>query len=73
MGTCFYAANVGDSRVVLVAKEGNIVIAKDLSSDQMSFRKDKYKRVESCGERVRSVDQVKGLKDPDIKSWGMSK
>ncbi|OIT28629.1 PREDICTED: probable protein phosphatase 2C 35 [Nicotiana attenuata] len=70
VGDMLYVANVGDSRAVLSVKEGNRVVAKDLSSDQTPFRKDECERVKSCGARVLSVDQVEGLKDPDIQSWG---
>lgn len=70
VGDMLYVANVGDSRAVLAVKEGNRVVAKDLSSDQTPFRKDECERVKSCGARVLSVDQVEGLKDPDIQSWG---
>ncbi|XP_027332627.1 probable protein phosphatase 2C 35 isoform X2 [Abrus precatorius] len=65
-----YVANVGDSRAVLAVRDGNRIIAEDLSSDQTPFRRDEYERVKLCGARVLSVDQVEGLKDPDIQNWG---
>ncbi|KAL2458587.1 putative protein phosphatase 2C 35 [Forsythia ovata] len=65
-----YVANVGDSRAVIAIKEGNRVLAQDLSYDQTPFRKDECERVKLCGARVLSVDQVEGLKDPGIQSWG---
>ena len=34
------------------------------------FRKDEYERVKLAGARVLSVDQVEGLKDPSIQTWG---
>ncbi|KAG8370112.1 hypothetical protein BUALT_Bualt14G0083600 [Buddleja alternifolia] len=70
IGDKLYVANVGDSRAVLAVKEGNSVIAQDLSCDQTPFRKDECERVKLCGARVLSVDQVEGLKDPGIQSWG---
>ncbi|CAH9129865.1 unnamed protein product [Cuscuta epithymum] len=69
IGDMLYVANVGDSRAVLAVKEGNKVVAKDLSNDQTPFRSDECERVKLCGARVLSVDQVEGLKDPDIQSW----
>ncbi|KAF8387973.1 hypothetical protein HHK36_026639 [Tetracentron sinense] len=69
-GDTLLVANVGDSRAVIAAKIGNRVIAEDLSYDQTPFRKDECERVKLCGARVLSVDQVDGLKDPDIQNWG---
>ncbi|KAL5712706.1 hypothetical protein ACHQM5_014850 [Ranunculus cassubicifolius] len=65
-----FIGNVGDSRAVLGVKNGDRVIAEDLSSDQTPFRKDEYERVKLCGARVLSVDQVEGVKDPDVQAWG---
>ncbi|XP_061367947.1 probable protein phosphatase 2C 35 isoform X2 [Gastrolobium bilobum] len=70
IGDTLYVANVGDSRAVLAVKDGNRIIAEDLSSDQTPYRRDEYERVKLCGARVLSVDQVEGLKDPDIQNWG---
>ncbi|CAB4262860.1 unnamed protein product [Prunus armeniaca] len=70
IGNTLYVANVGDSRAVVAVKDGNRIIAEDLSYDQTPFRKDEYGRVKLCGARVLSVDQVEGLKDPDIQTWG---
>ncbi|CAI9118648.1 OLC1v1020244C1 [Oldenlandia corymbosa var. corymbosa] len=70
VGDMLYVANVGDSRAVLAVKEGNKVVAEDLSLDQTPFRKDECERVKLCGARVLSVDQVEGLKDPGIQTWG---
>ncbi|KAK7363660.1 hypothetical protein VNO77_05810 [Canavalia gladiata] len=70
IGDTLYVANVGDSRAVLAVRDGNRIIAEDLSSDQTPFRRDEYERVKLCGARVLSVDQVEGLKDPDIQNWG---
>lgn len=70
IGNKFYVANVGDSRAVIGLKNGNQVIAQDLSRDQTPFRKDEYERVMLCGARVLSVDQVEGLKDPNVQTWG---
>ncbi|XP_051126756.1 probable protein phosphatase 2C 35 [Andrographis paniculata] len=72
IGDKLYVANVGDSRAVLAVKEGGdgVVVGRDLSYDQTPFRKDECERVKLCGARVLSVDQVEGLKDPTIQSWG---
>ncbi|KAK4759203.1 hypothetical protein SAY87_022334 [Trapa incisa] len=65
-----FVANVGDSRAVIAVQAGEDVLAEDLSCDQTPFRRDEYERVKACGARVLSVDQVEGLKDPSIQSWG---
>ena len=70
IGDAIYVANVGDSRAVIAVKNGNRIVAENLSSDQTPFRKDEYERVKLCGARVLSADQVEGLKDPDIQTWG---
>ncbi|KAK7264557.1 hypothetical protein RJT34_32166 [Clitoria ternatea] len=70
IGDTLYVANVGDSRAVMAVKDGNHIVAEDLSCDQTPFRRDEYERVKLCGARVLSVDQVEGLKDPDIQNWG---
>ncbi|KAF9618311.1 hypothetical protein IFM89_000946 [Coptis chinensis] len=69
-GNTLFVGNVGDSRAVLAVKSGDRVIAEDLSYDQTPFRKDEYERVKLCGARVLSVDQVEGIKDPDVQTWG---
>ncbi|XP_008795086.2 probable protein phosphatase 2C 35 [Phoenix dactylifera] len=69
-GDSLFVANVGDSRAVAGVWNGDRVVAEDLSWDQTPFRKDEYERVRQCGARVLSVDQVEGIKDPDIQSWG---
>lgn len=70
VGHTLFVANVGDSRAIIAVKDGNRVVAEDLSRDQTPFRKDEYERVRLCGARVLSVDQVEGIKDPDIQTWG---
>ncbi|KAL7220586.1 hypothetical protein ACSBR2_013464 [Camellia fascicularis] len=70
IGDTIYVANVGDSRAVISVKDRNRVVAEDLSHDQTPFRKDECERVKLCGARVLSADQVEGLKDPDIQTWG---
>ncbi|OVA11391.1 Protein phosphatase 2C (PP2C)-like domain [Macleaya cordata] len=69
-GDTLFIANVGDSRAVIAVKTGNRVIAEDLSRDQTPFRKDEYERVKFCGARVLTVDQVEGITDPNIQTWG---
>ncbi|GAB2266384.1 hypothetical protein Dimus_001393 [Dionaea muscipula] len=70
VGDTVYVGNVGDSRAVIAVKDGNQIVAEDLSRDQTPFRKDEYERVKSCGARVLSVDQVEGNKDANIQTWG---
>jgi serine/threonine protein phosphatase PrpC len=70
IGDTLLVANVGDSRAVIAVKDGNRIIAQDLSNDQTPFRKDECDRVKLAGARVLSVDQVEGLKDPNIQAWG---
>ncbi|XP_076929619.1 putative protein phosphatase 2C 35 [Bidens hawaiensis] len=72
IGDKLFVANVGDSRAVISFKNGNHapVVARDLSRDQTPFRKDECERVKQCGARVLSVDQVEGVKDPSVQSWG---
>ncbi|KVH89884.1 Protein phosphatase 2C [Cynara cardunculus var. scolymus] len=72
IGDKLFVANVGDSRAVISVKEGdhNRIVAQDLSYDQTPFRNDELERVKDCGARVLSVDQVEGVKDPSIQSWG---
>nr|XP_023898075.1 probable protein phosphatase 2C 35 [Quercus suber] len=70
IGDTLFVANVGDSRAVVAVKEGNSIVAQDMSLDQTPFRKDEYERVKLAGARVLSVDQVEGLKDPNIQAWG---
>ncbi|PKA60894.1 putative protein phosphatase 2C 35 [Apostasia shenzhenica] len=69
-GDSLFVANVGDSRAVAAVYNGFCLVAEDLSHDQTPFRKDEYERVKLCGARVLSVDQVEGIKDPGIQSWG---
>ncbi|XP_051127857.1 probable protein phosphatase 2C 35 [Andrographis paniculata] len=70
VGDMLYIANVGDSRAVIAVKDGDGVLAQDLSYDQTPFRKDELERVKLCGARVLSCDQIEGIKDPTIQSWG---
>ncbi|XP_057475233.1 probable protein phosphatase 2C 35 [Actinidia eriantha] len=70
MGDTLYVANVGDSRAVIAIRVGNQIVAEDLSHDQTPFRKNECERVKLCGARVLSNEQVEGLKDPGIQTWG---
>ncbi|KAH7387901.1 hypothetical protein KP509_16G047700 [Ceratopteris richardii] len=69
-GKTLYVANVGDSRAVLAEKRGKDIIAMDLSSDQTPFRSDECARVKLCGARVLTLDQLEGLKNPNVQCWG---
>lgn len=70
VGNTLYVANVGDSRAVIAVKDGNRIVAEDMSYDQTPFRKDECERVKLAGARVLTIDQIEGLKDPDIQVWG---
>lgn len=41
-------------------------MAVDLSIYQTSFRIDELERVKLCGARVLTLDQIEGLKNPDV-------
>ncbi|GIL79333.1 hypothetical protein Vretimale_16527 [Volvox reticuliferus] len=69
-GRTAYVANVGDSRAVLAERHGDRVLAQDLSYDQTPFRRDECERVKRCGARVLTLDQLEGIKDPNVESWG---
>jgi len=63
-------ANVGDSRAICGIRSGNKMLAVDLSQDQTPFRQDECERVKKYGARVLTLDQLEGLKDPSIQTWG---
>ena len=44
-------------------------MAVDLSIDQTPFRSDELERVKMCGARVLTMDQIEGLKNPDVQKW----
>jgi serine/threonine protein phosphatase PrpC len=69
VGDTLFVANVGDSRAVIAVKDGNRIVAKDLSSDHTPFRKDECERVKLCGARVLTLDQLEGRMDPNIQCW----
>ncbi|XP_011078275.1 protein phosphatase 2C and cyclic nucleotide-binding/kinase domain-containing protein isoform X1 [Sesamum indicum] len=69
-GRTLYVANSGDSRAVLAEKRGQDIVAVDLSIDQTPFRPDELERVKLCGARVLTLDQIEGLKNPDVQCWG---
>ncbi|CAN4101418.1 unnamed protein product [Withania somnifera] len=68
-GRTLYVANTGDSRAVIAERRGNEVVAVDLSIDQTPFRPDELERVKLCGARVLTLDQIEGLKNPDVQCW----
>ncbi|KAI4347089.1 hypothetical protein L6164_007938 [Bauhinia variegata] len=69
-GRTLYVANSGDSRAVIAERRGKDVVAVDLSIDQTPFRPDELERVKLCGARVLTLDQIEGLKNPDVQCWG---
>lgn len=69
-GRTLYIANSGDSRAVIAERKGNGIVAIDLSIDQTPFRADELERVKLCGARVLTLDQIEGLKNPDVQCWG---
>lgn len=52
------------------ASRGTRIRAMDLSHDQTPFRADECARVRRCGARVLTLDQLEGLKDPNVECWG---
>ncbi|CAJ1951699.1 unnamed protein product [Sphenostylis stenocarpa] len=69
-GRTIYVANSGDSRAVMAERRGKEIVAVDLSIDQTPFRSDELERVKLCGARVLTLDQIEGLKNPDVQCWG---
>ncbi|KAI3801950.1 hypothetical protein L1987_30069 [Smallanthus sonchifolius] len=69
-GKTLYVANSGDSRAVMAERRGTNIVAVDLSIDQTPFREDELERVKLCGARVLTLDQIEGLKNPDVQCWG---
>ncbi|KAF1859222.1 hypothetical protein Lal_00009806 [Lupinus albus] len=69
-GRTIYVANSGDSRAVIGERRGKELVAVDLSVDQTPFRPDELERVKLCGARVLTLDQIEGLKNPDVQCWG---
>ncbi|KAL6226531.1 hypothetical protein ACLB2K_000493 [Fragaria x ananassa] len=69
-GRKMYIANSGDSRAVIAERRGEELVAVDLSIDQTPFRVDELERVKLCGARVLTLDQIEGLKNPDVQCWG---
>ncbi|KAL5729115.1 cGMP-dependent protein kinase [Ranunculus cassubicifolius] len=69
-GRTLYIANAGDSRAVIAERRGKDIVAVDLSIDQTPFRDDELERVKNCGARVMTLDQIEGLKNPDVPCWG---
>ncbi|KAG0491874.1 hypothetical protein HPP92_005272 [Vanilla planifolia] len=69
-GRTIYVANAGDSRAIIAEKREKDILAVDLSVDQTPFRSDELERVKHCGAKVLTLDQLEGLKDPDVQCWG---
>ncbi|MQM20593.1 hypothetical protein Taro_053617 [Colocasia esculenta] len=68
-GRTIYVANCGDSRAVIAERRGKDFVAMDLSIDQTPFRADELERVKLSGARVLTLDQIEGLKNPDVQCW----
>ncbi|KAI4373976.1 hypothetical protein MLD38_012030 [Melastoma candidum] len=56
----------GKTAITVLVVGDNLFVA----NDQTPLRRDEYERVKLYGARLLSVDQVEGLKDPDIQTWG---
>lgn len=69
-GNSMLCANVGDSRAIIGEYNNGHIISHDLSHDQTPYRKDELARVRKAGARVQTLDQIEGVKDPDIDHWG---
>ncbi|KAF9612751.1 hypothetical protein IFM89_003761 [Coptis chinensis] len=69
-GRTLYIANAGDSRAIIAERRGKDLVSVDLSIDQTPFRADELERVKQCGARVLTLDQIEGLKNPDVQCWG---
>lgn len=69
-GRTIIVANSGDSRAVIGERRGKDLVAVDLSLDQTPFRVDELERVKMCGARVLTLDQIEGLKNPEVQCWG---
>ncbi|CAK9172737.1 unnamed protein product [Ilex paraguariensis] len=69
-GRTIYVANSGDSRAVIAEKRGKDIVAVDLSIDQTPFRADELERVKMFGARVLTLDQIEGLRNPEVQCWG---
>ncbi|KAK3152746.1 hypothetical protein QOZ80_2BG0163000 [Eleusine coracana subsp. coracana] len=69
-GKTMYIANTGDSRAVIAEKQGDDIVAVDLSIDQTPYRSDELERVKECGARVLTLDQIEGIKNADVQCWG---
>ncbi|XP_027357548.1 protein phosphatase 2C and cyclic nucleotide-binding/kinase domain-containing protein isoform X3 [Abrus precatorius] len=69
-GKTMYVANSGDSRAVVAERRGKDLVAVDLSIDQTPFRTDELERVKLCGARVLTLDQIEGIKNPEVQCWG---
>ncbi|XP_068643392.1 protein phosphatase 2C and cyclic nucleotide-binding/kinase domain-containing protein-like isoform X2 [Aristolochia californica] len=68
-GRTIYVANTGDSRAVIAERRGKDIVAVDLSIDQTPFHADELERVKQSGARVLTLDQIEGLKNPDVQCW----
>ncbi|GFY98372.1 protein phosphatase 2C and cyclic nucleotide-binding/kinase domain-containing protein [Actinidia rufa] len=70
-GRTLCVANSGDSRAIIAERKEKDIVAIDLSIDQTPFRLDELERVKQCGARVLTLDQIEGLKNPDVQQcWG---
>jgi len=69
-GKTIIVANTGDSRAVIAEERGDELVAVDLSNDQTPYRADELERVKLCGARVLTLDQIEGIRNPEIQQWG---
>ena len=65
-----FVNNVGDSRAIVISKNGDNVLVSPMSSDHTPYRKDERFRVMKYGARILSVDQVQQNEVQINDNWG---
>ena len=65
-----FVNNVGDSRAIVISKDGDKVLVSPMSSDHTPYRKDERFRVMKYGARILSVDQVLQNEVQINDNWG---
>lgn len=54
---------------MLAERQGDSVVAKDLSWDQTPMRSDECARVKQAGARVLTLEQLHGKRDANVQDW----